>query len=58
MLVLTRRRSESLIIDNDIEITVLEINGNQVRLGCSAPQEVEIHRKEVWLRIQEEKERG
>jgi len=55
MLVLSRRTSETLIIGDDIKITVLGISGNQVRLGIAAPKEVEVHREEVYQRIQLEK---
>lgn len=54
MLALTRKKGESLIINNNIEIIVLEIRGDQIKLGISAPREVSIYRKEVYLQIQEE----
>ncbi|MDD6056889.1 MAG: carbon storage regulator CsrA [Clostridiales bacterium] len=54
MLALTRKKGESLVINNDIEITVLEIRGDQVKIGISAPKEVPIYRKEVYLQIQQE----
>jgi carbon storage regulator len=54
MLVLSRRLDETLIIGDDIKITVLGISGNQVRLGIAAPKEVSVHREEVYLRIQQE----
>lgn len=54
MLALTRKKGESLIINNDIEVTVLEIRGDQIKLGISAPREVPVYRKEVYLQIQEE----
>jgi carbon storage regulator len=54
MLVLTRKLQESIKVGNDIEITVLGVEGEQVKLGISAPKNVEIHRKEVFLSIQEE----
>lgn len=47
MLVLTRREGESLVIDNDIKVTVLSIKGNQVRIGIDAPESVPIHRQEL-----------
>ena len=47
MLALTRKKGESLVINNDIEITILEIRGAQIKLGVSAPKEVPIYRKEV-----------
>ncbi len=55
MLVLTRRLGESIMIGHDVELTVLGIQGNQVRVGIVAPKEVEIHRKEIYLRINGEK---
>ena len=51
MLVLTRRAGESIMIDNEIELKVLEIRGSQVHLGIDAPKRAAVHRKEVWLRI-------
>lgn len=53
MLALSRKKEEALIINNNIEITVLEIKGEQVKLGISAPREVPIYRKEVYVQIQE-----
>jgi carbon storage regulator len=54
MLVLTRKLQEAIKVGNDIEITVLAVEGEQVKLGISAPKNIEIHRKEVFLSIQEE----
>lgn len=54
MLVLSRRLGETLIIGDDIKITVLGISGNQVRLGIAAPKNVSVHREEVYRRIQDE----
>ena len=54
MLALTRKKGESLVINNNIEITVLEIRGDQIKLGINAPKDVPIYRKEVYLLIQEE----
>lgn len=55
MLILTRRVGESLMIGNDITITVLGVKGNQVRIGVNAPKDVTVHREEIFHRIQEEK---
>lgn len=54
MLVLSRRLGETLIIGDDVKITVLGISGNQVRLGIAAPKNVSVHREEVYRRIQDE----
>jgi len=54
MLVLSRRIGETLIIGNDIQIVVLGVNGNQIRLGITAPKNVSVHREEVYHRIQDE----
>ena len=54
MLALTRQKGESLVINNNIEVTILEIRGDQVKIGISAPKDVPIYRKEVYLQIQEE----
>ena len=53
MLALSRRKGEALIINNDVEITVLEIKGEQVKIGIAAPKEVPVYRKEVYIQIQE-----
>ena len=53
MLALSRKKNEALVIDNKIEVTILEIKGDQVKIGISAPKEVPIYRKEVYLQIQE-----
>ena len=53
MLALSRKREESLVIDNNIEVTILDIRGDQVKIGISAPKEIPIYRKEVYLQIQE-----
>ena len=53
MLALSRKKNEAIIINNNIEITVLDIRGDQIKLGISAPKEVPIYRKEVYLQIQE-----
>ena len=54
MLALARKSNESIMLGNDIEITVLEIQGDQVKLGIKAPKSVPIYRKEIYLQIQEE----
>lgn len=54
MLVLTRKLNESIMIGNDIEITVLAVEGEQIKLGINAPKNIEIHRKEIYLSIQQE----
>ena len=54
MLALARKSNESIMLGNDIEITVLEIKGDQVKLGIKAPKSVQIYRKEIYLQIQEE----
>jgi carbon storage regulator len=53
MLVLTRRSQQSIMIGKDVVITVLEVRGDQVRIGVSAPRDVEVHREEVFLELQE-----
>jgi carbon storage regulator len=52
MLILTRRAGESLMIGEDVSITVLGVKGNQVRIGIDAPKEVSVHREEIYDRIQ------
>jgi carbon storage regulator len=54
MLVLTRKVGESVKIGNDIELTILSIDGEQIKLGIDAPKEITIHRKEVYLAIEQE----
>ncbi|MFS0864952.1 carbon storage regulator CsrA [Fredinandcohnia sp. 179-A 10B2 NHS] len=54
MLVLTRKPNESVKIGDDIEITILAVSGEQIRIGIDAPKHIEIHRKEVYLDIQNE----
>ena len=56
MLALTRKKGESLLVNNNIEITVLEIRGDQIKIGISAPKNVPVYRKEVYLQIQKENE--
>ena len=58
MLILTRRVGESLMIGDNVDITVLGIRGNQVRIGINAPKDVSAHREEIYDRIQDEKSEG
>jgi carbon storage regulator len=56
MLILTRRVCETIVIQDDIEVVILGVKGNQVRLGIKAPPNVSVHRLEIWNRIQNEHE--
>ena len=56
MLILTRRTNETLMIGDDIKITVLNVKGNQVRIGIDAPNDIAVHREEIYERIQNEQE--
>lgn len=58
MLVLTRKKDQSIIINDNIEITILEVQGDQVRIGIKAPKNISIHRKEVFLQIAEENKKA
>ena len=53
MLALSRKKNEAIVINNNIEITVLEVKGEQVKIGINAPKEVPVYRKEVYIQIQE-----
>ena len=56
MLILTRKVGESVLIEDDISITVLSVRGNQVKLGVEAPKEVSVHREEIYQRIKQMKD--
>ena len=53
MLALSRKKNESIVINNDVEITILDIKGDQVKIGITAPKSVPVYRQEVYLQIQE-----
>jgi carbon storage regulator len=55
MLILTRRVGETLMIGNDVTVTVVAVNGNQVRIGIGAPKDVAVHREEIFERVKQEK---
>ncbi|MEZ5492429.1 MAG: carbon storage regulator CsrA [Gammaproteobacteria bacterium] len=55
MLILTRRIGETLMVGDDVTITVLGVKGNQVRIGVNAPKDVAVHREEIYQRIQKER---
>ena len=58
MLILTRRVGESVVIGDDVDVTVLGVKGNQVRLGVKAPRDISVHREEIYQRIRRENENG
>lgn len=58
MLILTRRVGERLMIGEDVHVTVLSVQGNQVRIGIDAPKDVAVHREEVFKRLQQEQEQA
>ena len=53
MLALSRKKNEAIVVNNNVEVTILEIKGDQVKLGITAPREVPVYRKEVYTQIQE-----
>lgn len=53
MLALSRKKGEAIVINNNVEVTILEVKGDQVKVGISAPKDVSIYRKEVYIQIQE-----
>ena len=57
MLILTRRIGESVVIGTDVTVSVLGAKGNQVQIGINAPKDVEVHREEIYERVQAERER-
>lgn len=58
MLVLTRKKNESIIINDNIEITIVDVQGDQVRIGINAPKNVSIYRKEIYTEIKEENKKA
>ena len=58
MLVLSKQKDETIMIGDDIEITIVDVRGDKVRLGITAPREISVHRREVYDAIQREKEQG
>ena len=56
MLVLSRKKNETIVIDDKITVMVVEIRGDKVRLGIQAPKEISVHRQEVWVAIHQEKQ--
>ena len=57
MLILTRRVGETLMVGDDITVTILEAKGNQIRIGVNAPKDIAVHREEIYQRIQQDQEK-
>ena len=58
MLVLTRNINQSIVINNDVRVTILDVKGKQVKLGIEAPRSIDVHREEIYLKIQAGEDRG
>lgn len=58
MLVLTRKKNESIVINDDIEVTIIDIQNDQIRIGISAPKNVPVYRKEIYAQIKEENKKA
>lgn len=58
MLVLSRQKDEQIVIADIVKITIVEVRGDHVRIGIAAPKQVSVHRREVWLKIQAEKQQS
>ena len=58
MLVLTRKRNQSIVVNDNIELTIIDIQGDQVRVGINAPKDVKVFRKEVYIEMTEENQRA
>ena len=56
MLILTRRVGETIMVGDEVQVTVLAVKGNQIRIGINAPQEIAVHREEIYNRIQAEQD--
>jgi len=56
MLVLSRQKGESIMLGDDVEVTIVDVRGDKVRIGINAPRDINVHRKEIYLAIQKEKE--
>ena len=58
MLALTRNINQSIVINNDVRVTILDVKGKQVKLGIEAPRSIDVHREEIYLKIQAGEDRG